>query len=142
MVECISEGKEMVIVLLQNFVPFDFSEGVAYVSVTKNGITFNKAVMSKLNYPCYAVLLINKANGQIALQGHDHQEPRSLPFYKGVDKKAVSVRWNGKDLLNTLSEMMGWDLTTSSYRIDGKLIPEERAILFDLQEAKNLDSQQ
>lgn len=126
---------------LENFVPFDFSEGAAYVSVTKNGITFNKAVMSKLSFPRYAVLLINKLDRQIALQGYDIEVPRSVPFYKATDMKAISVRMNGKDLLNTIAEMMGWDLDNSSFRIDGKLLYDERAILFDLTAAKNLDAQ-
>ena len=126
---------------LENFIPFDFSEGAAYVSVTKNGITFNKAVMSKLNFPRYAVLLINKWEGQIALQGYDTEVSRAVPFYKGTDMKAISVRMNGKDLLNTIAEMMGWDLDNSSFRIDGKLLYDERAILFDLTAAKNLDVQ-
>lgn len=129
---------------LQNFTPFDFSEGAAYVSVTKNGATFNKAVMSKLDFPRYVVLLINKSERQIAIQGHDIEVPKSVQFYKGpdlIEKKAVSVRWNGKDFLNTLSEMMGWDLNWDSYRIDGVLLPEERAILFDFNQARKMDTQ-
>ena len=125
---------------LQNFIPFDFTEGAAYVSVTKNGLTFNKAVMSKLNFPRYTVLLINKAECQIAIQGYDVETPRAVPFYKVTDGKAFSVRWNGKDLLNTIAEMMNWDLNKNAFRIDGKLLPEERAILFDLTQARNLDT--
>ena len=125
---------------LQNFIPFDFSEGAAYVSITKNGITFNKAVMSKLNLPRYAILLINPIDHQIAIQGCDLEMPRSVPFYKGTDQKAVSVRMNAKDLLNTISEMMGWDLNNSSFRVDGRFLSEDRAILFDLSQAKNLDT--
>ena len=125
---------------LQNFTAFDFTEGAAYASITKNGITFNKAVMSKLNLPRYALLLINSTEQQIAIQGHDFEVPKSVPFYKNSDKKAVSVRWNGKDLLNTLAEMMDWDLSNDSFRVDGKLLSEDRAILFDLKQAKNLDT--
>lgn len=126
---------------LENFIPFDFTEGAAYVSVTKNGLTFNKAVMSKLNFPRYATLLINGVDRQIAIQGYDFETPRSVSFYKGTDNKAVSVRLSGKDLLNTISEMMYWDLNNSSYRIDGKLLSAERAVVFDLNQAKNLDTQ-
>ena len=126
---------------LHNFIPFDFTEGAAYASVTKNGITFNKAVMSKLSLPRYAVLLINRTDRQIAIQGYDFEAPRAVAFYKGTDEKAVSVRWNGKDLLNTIAEMMDWDLDRESFRVDGKFLSEERAILFDLTQAKNLDAQ-
>ena len=33
---------------------------------------------------------------------------------------------------------MQWNLETESYRIEGKLIQEENAIIFDLSKAKNL----
>ena len=126
---------------LENFIPFDFTEGAAYVSVTKNGLTFNKAVMSKLNFPRYATLLINGVDCKIAIQGYDFEAPRAVPFYKGFDNKAVSVRLTGKDLLNTIAEMMDWDLNQTSYRIDGKLLAADRAVVFDVTQAKNLDTQ-
>ena len=37
--------------LLENFKPFNFNEGVPYVSITINGMTFNKSVIMKLEYP-------------------------------------------------------------------------------------------
>lgn len=125
---------------LQNFVPFDFNEGAAYASITKNGITFNKAVMSKLNFPRFVQLLINSQDHKIAIQSCDCETPRAIQYYKANDNKAVSVRWNGKDLLNTLCEMMDWNLNEASYRIDGKHLRDEHAILFDLSQAKNLDA--
>ena len=35
---------------------------------------------------------------------------------------------------------MNWDLSNDSFRVDGKLLSEDRAILFDLKQAKNLDT--
>ena len=35
---------------LSNFKTFDFSEGVPYISITSNGITFNKSVIMKMKY--------------------------------------------------------------------------------------------
>ena len=45
--------------MLEGFEAFDFSEGVANMSVTSNGVTFNKAVTMKLHYPEWVLLLIN-----------------------------------------------------------------------------------
>ena len=53
---------------LSKFKTFDFSEGVPFVSVTNNGLTFNKSVIMKMNYPLYVRLLINEEDKQIALQ--------------------------------------------------------------------------
>lgn len=123
---------------LEGFQTFNFDEGVPYVSVTKNGVTFNKAVIMKLGYPKHVVLLINSNGKKIALKKCSEDTPNCVPFYKRNDKKILSVRWNAKDLLNTLQDIMGWDLSKDAYRIDGTLIKEEDAMLFDFLSAKQL----
>ena len=55
---------------LSNFKTFDFSEGVPYISITSNGITFNKSVIMKMKYPAYVKLLINETEQQFAFQSH------------------------------------------------------------------------
>ncbi|MBQ4165563.1 MAG: hypothetical protein IJD85_04495 [Oscillospiraceae bacterium] len=72
---------------LQNFTAFDFTEGAAYASITKNGITFNKAVMSKLNLPRYALLLINRAEQQIAIQDTTLKYPGQYLFTRRPIKR-------------------------------------------------------
>lgn len=123
---------------LEGFQTFNFDEGVPYVSVTKNGVTFNKAVIMKMEYPKHVVLLINSSEKKIALKKCSEDMPNCVQFYKKNDKKILSVRWNAKDLLNTLQDMMGWDLSQDAYRIDGTLIKEEEAMLFDFLSAKRL----
>ena len=122
---------------LDGFSVFDFNEGFPYASITKNGITFNKGVVLKLNSPGHVVLLINATTKQFALQPCSKDTPKSAAFLKSNRKRqeVLSVRWNGKDLLNTFSEVTGWDLSKDAYRVDGKLIPEENAMIFDLNEA-------
>ncbi len=120
------------------FQAFNFEEGVPYFSVTKNGVTFNKAVVMKLGYPEYVVLLINASEKKIALKKCPQGTPNSISFYKENEKKILSIRWNMKDLLNTLQDITGWNLSNDSYRIDGTLIKEEEAMLFDLTTAKCL----
>ncbi len=122
--------------LLDGFTSFNFEEGVPYVSITKNGVTFNKAVVMKLNYPEYVVLLINTSKQQIAIKSCKKNDTNSVTFYKERESsKVLSVRWNGKDLLNTLQEMTGWNLDKEAYRSNGILLKEEGAILFDLAKA-------
>lgn len=124
--------------LLSGFTAFNFNEGVPYVSITNNGVTFNKAVVMKLGYPAHALLLINDSTKQIALQSCDESAENAVAFYREKESKVISVRWNGKDLLNTLQAMMGWDLKAESYRVDGTLLKEDRAMLFDLTKATEL----
>lgn len=125
--------------MLDGFKVFNFSEGVAYVSVTSNGVTFNKAVVMKLNYPKHVILLIDDNSRRIALQVCDEKTSNAVAFYKPKKANVVSVRWNGRDLINTIKNMMQWNLEKESYRIEGELIQEENAMIFDLNKATILN---
>ncbi len=120
------------------FSTFDFEEGVPYVSVTKNGITFNKGVVMKLGRPSRVELLINESSKQIAIRGCDESTPRSNAFYRENNRGVVSVRWNSRDLLSTLKDLMGWNLDIDSYRVEGMLLKEEGAMLFDFNKAEKM----
>ena len=50
--------------MLSGFKAFNFNEGAPYVSITPNGVTFNKSVVMKLDYPEHAVLLIDESSGR------------------------------------------------------------------------------
>jgi len=127
------------VAILDSFVSYNFNAGVPYVSITSNGVTFNKAVIIKLGYPEQVVLLIDEEGKRIAVQACDSATPNATTFYKEKKSKVVSVRWNGRDLLNTIQELTGWDLKQSSgYRVDGVLLKDEHAMLFDLKEARPL----
>ena len=125
--------------LLDNFKPFNFNEGVAYVSVTNNGVTFNKSVIMKLEYPERVRLLIDEETKRIAVQTCTQDTPNAAVFYNREKKSnTLSVRWNGRDLLNTIQEITHWDLSKCGYRVDGVLLKEDQAMLFDLTHASEL----
>ena len=124
--------------MLEGFRQFDFSEGVPYVSVTQHGVTFNKSVVKKLGLPPRVALLINESNKLIAVQVRNEDDEGAVQFYKPKKNNVFSVRWNGRDLLNTLSGMMNWNLEQDSFRIEGHLLKDEKAMLFDLTQAEIL----
>ena len=95
--------------VLEGFSAFDFSEGVPYASFTQNGITFNKSVTLKLGEPEYAKFLINADTKQVAVQACEAGEKNATVFYRPKASGALSVRWNVRDLLNTLERIMGWN---------------------------------
>ena len=126
--------------VFDGFTPFNFNEGVPYVSITKHGVTFNKGVVMKLNCPKYVLLLVNPNAKQIAIQVCSENAPRAAIFFNDEKKKnAYSVRWNGRDLLNTITAMTGWNIDKEGYRAEGQMIPEEKAMLFDLNCAEPLE---
>lgn len=121
--------------MLEGFAAFDFSEGVPYASFTQNGVTFNKAVTLKLGEPEYARFLINAGAKKVAVQACDADAKNATVFYRPKASGALSVRWNARDLLNTLERIMEWNLKENGYRADGILLREEHAIVFDLSKA-------
>ena len=136
MIQLFSNRKETSGVIdLSNFKTFDFSEGVPYISITSNGITFNKSVIMKMKYQAYVKLLINEADKQLAVQVCDEHDDKSVQFYKEKSNGVVSVRWNSKDLINTISRICDWDLNQLSHRVNGVLVPEMNLMLFNLNEA-------
>ena len=120
---------------LTNFKVFDFNEGVPYVSITNNGLTFNKSVIMKMDYPEHVRLLINETEKLIAVQRCDEEDAKSAPFYKEKASGVLSVRMNSKDLINTIERICTWDLKQLSYRVNGVYIPEASLMLFNLSEA-------
>ncbi len=120
---------------LSKFKAFDFSEGVPYVSVTNNGLTFNKSVIMKMGYPKYVRMLTNEEDRQIALQICNENDDKAVLFYKEKASGVLSVRWNSKDLINTVARIGNWDLNNNSYRVSGVYIPEDSIMLFELDKA-------
>lgn len=123
---------------LSGFTPFNFNEGIPYVSITPNGVTFNKAVVMKMGYPDFVLLLIDDYGKRIALQACDESTPNAVRFYKPKKGNVISVRWNSKDLLNTIQGITGWDLEETAFKADGVLLREDRAMVFDLNTATEL----
>ncbi|MGM9771024.1 MAG: hypothetical protein ACI3YU_00060 [Segatella copri] len=123
---------------LEGFTAFNFEEGVPYVSITPNGVTFNKSVTLKLNCPEYVQLLINANSKQLALVPCTQDTQNAVVFYRPKSSGILSVRWNARDLLNTIEFITGWRLKDASYRVDGMLIPEAGVMIFDLNKATAL----
>lgn len=126
--------------IFEGFTAFNFNEGVPYVSITKHGVTFNKGVVMKMECAQYVILLVNSSSKQIAIQACSENTTKATAFFNDEKKKnAYSVRWNGRDLLNTITAITGWNLDKKGYKVEGRLFPEEKAMLFDLNNAIPLD---
>ena len=123
---------------LEGFTAFDFSEGVPYISFTPNGITFDTSGTLNLGEPEHAKFLSNEKAKQVAIQACDASDRNATVFYRPKASGALSVRWNARDLLNTIERIMGWNLKEASYRANGIFLKEERAIVFDLSKATAL----
>ena len=94
--------------------------------------------MLKLGKPSHVLLLINEAGKQIAIKSCAEGTPRCNTFYKPNDRGVLSVRWNSKDLLSTFQALTGWDIENDAYRVEGQLLKDEGAMLFDLNAAEKV----
>lgn len=124
--------------VLEGFKSFNFNEGMPSVSITSNGVTFNKAVTLKLGSPSHVVLLFNEDTKQMALQVCSENTENAVQYCRENTRGVLSVRWSGRDLLNTIESMMGWNLEAHAFKVEGSLIRSENAILFDLEKASEL----
>lgn len=91
-----------------------------YLSVTENGVTFNKAVTLKMKKLEYILFLIDRQKKRWLCKHVMKKTPNAVKFFNENRNNAIlSVRWNSRNLLNTLSQPMDWDLSKVDYRIPG-----------------------
>lgn len=122
--------------LLDKFEIIDSVTGVPSISITKNGISFNKGTLEKLARPAYVQALIDKQNKQIAIVPCDENDRGSRFFYKEGRDTANGVRWNNFDLRTTVETMMGWDLSDGGWKSAGIFSEEDNALIYDLNSAE------
>lgn len=120
---------------LDGFEVITFGNTGAYVSITKNGLTFNKAALEKVNSASHVTLLVNRDAKQFAIKPCNPNDASAMPFT--VSKPtAPNVRWNSKDLLRLFSSLMSWNLgKCNGYKVNGEYNKSEKALLFDLTKA-------
>lgn len=119
--------------MLEGFKRYDIAIGTSSVSITDNGIAFSKAAIIRMEKPEYVIFLIDKSGKKIAIQKAEKNDDGATQFY--TKKKNISVRWNNKDLLKTIAEMMNWELSGNIYKVEGEYISAENAMIFDLKNA-------
>lgn len=125
--------------MLEGFMEIPVILGSTFMSLSNNGISFNKNVVIKIGSPSYVKFLINKETMKFALQVSDESNPMSVKFMRqGMDIKN-GVRYHNKDIENMLSTMMNWDLEHYTYRIDGDFDEASHAMIFDLTRARTFN---
>ena len=122
--------------MLDGFEVVTFGNSGAAVSITKNGVTFNKVALEKMNATNYVTLMVNREKKQFAIKQCAQNDVNAMPFAVAIKPKAPSVRWNSKELLRMFSNLMSWDLEKGKgYKIVGEYLKSEKAMLFDLNNA-------
>lgn len=123
--------------MLEGFRPYIVAPGSVSISFSKNGLGVSKAAVAKLRNSQFVKILLDNENNRLALQICDDNDPAATEFAKS--SKPEGVRWNTKDLVQTIQRMLGKPIGNKElYRVDGIYIddPDYPALIFDLNEAE------
>ena len=119
--------------MLEGFELYSMTTGSASISISENGVGFSKSTVVRLGKSPFARVFIDRKTNRIAIQASKDNDNGAVPFFN--NQKSGAVRWNNKELLKTLAQMMNCDFTKKVYKIDGDYLPNEQAMVFDLNTA-------
>ena len=125
--------------MLAGFERVSVLKGRAFMSVTSDGINFNKNVVLRMGKAPYVNFLLNVGEKKAAIQKCEQDSPDALSFYQTPRNEKNGVRINLRDVQQTIADMMGWELSKYNYRIDGAYIEDEKAMIFPLESARKFD---
>ena len=126
--------------MLEGFETYSMSVGTASMTLSDNGVAFSKSAVIKMGKCPYVKLMIDYNGKRVAIVESTEEDDDSIQFYN-PSKKLISVRWNNKELQNTIANLMGCELQSGvAYKVDGIYSYEDKALLFDLGKAREIST--
>ena len=123
---------------LSTFTTLSFGATGPFASVTRNGVTFNKAAVDRMGSTQYVLLLLDESAKQFAIQKCTQNTPQAMPFVAAIKPGAPSVRWGSKEFLKILRRLTGWpleDRACKGFKVPGEYQRADSAMVFDLTKA-------
>lgn len=123
---------------LSRFTTLSFGSTGPLASITRNGVTFNKAAVEKMGNTQYVLLLLDEEAKQFAIQKCTQNTPQAMPFVAATKAGAPSVRWGSKEFLKIIKRLTGWpleDKTCKGFKVPGQHQKSDNAMIFDLAKA-------
>ncbi len=117
------------------FKPMDRVAGKASISVTKNSVSFSKQAISKLGYPHFVQIFINKTDGVIGIRACKSDDSNSIKFVNSKKTKVDSIRWSNPEFVSELNSMIVSKDLNDGLTILGEFLEDENALLFDFKKA-------
>ena len=125
--------------MLEGFLEVPILQGSSFMSITDNGINFNKNVVKHMQGAENITLLCNSTKKQIAIQKCDKGRENSIQFYRDEKNFVNGVRFNNREVVQMIVSMMNWDLQEFNYRADGFLTSDKNTMIFDLNSARKFN---
>ena len=123
--------------MLEGFLEVPILQGSSFMSITDNGINFNKNVVKHMQGAEYIIILCNSNKKQIAIQKCGKGRENSIQFYRDEKNFVNGVRFNNREVVQMIVSMMDWNLKEFNYRVDGFLTEDKNSMIFDLNSARN-----
>lgn len=108
--------------------------GSPYLTVSKYGISFNKSVLSQLEYPEYVLILEKTQDKQLAIKVAGTEEEGVQKFSKS--KQTLNVRWNNREYTKKLLHWGPNDYQAVGFKVPGEYLEEDNAMFFDFSRAE------
>lgn len=121
--------------MLEGFVEIPILIGSSFLSVTDNGLNFNKNVVKHMNKAEFIKIFFNANKKQIAIQKCEKGTENSIPFYRDEKNLQTGVRFNNREIQQMIAANMDWNLQEFNYRADG-FLSDENTMIFDLKSAR------
>ena len=122
--------------MLDGFLEVPILQGSSFLSVTENGLNFNKNVVKHMQRAEYIILLCNSDKKQLAIQKCDKNRENAIPFYRDEKSLKTGVRFNNREVQQMIATMMNWDLNNFNYRADGFMTNDRKTMIFNLNSAR------
>ena len=109
------------------------------LTLNKNSLTFDKSIAEALGYSSHVKLLLDRDNKIFAIQACKPNSLKSIPFSKPESQQKGSVKIQYGAIRNILRSLMGdkWK-EDMRYQFKGDLIPEKKAMIFELEKFEEL----
>lgn len=111
-------------------------KGSLFASFSSAGLRLSDSMLREMGSPAYISAYINKEKKQLALKV---DKKKTLDSYRvSYSKKGYSLALPAKILRTFLADLMGWDYTTKSYRVDGTFDTAKALPISTSRHARNL----
>jgi len=128
-----------------NFEDFSFEvidvsiTGTPDVHITQNGITFTRRLVEDMGYPLYVTPMIDAKNRAFAIKECKATNEHAISFSKPKGEQKGAIVTSSTTIRSMIRAMMGdlWE-KTNRYHITGIWYAEAKAMVFDLNTAREL----
>lgn len=124
--------------MLENFKVLEVVKSVepTCLIIDDKHLRFTKPVVTVLDYPSFAKILLDEEGKRVAVQVARGNEANTIAFSKSKDEQKSSVIFQNAVMVSIIRGVMPEWKPGEKYSIAGQYSKEDKAVIFDLKTAK------